>query len=133
MPTTDRIFLGLVVSALVVASAQNFAFVMQSGFTLENVLFGFVASVVSSLLVAFLVQLPIWTLLYLIRVPLLVASCIAAALTCAAYAYLIWVLSNHPMPDIPRTPGRQAYIVIGAFVGTLAGFVCWRMAKEELV
>jgi hypothetical protein len=106
---------------------------MQSGLTLQNLLFGFLGAVFSSLLVAFLVQLPIWALLHLIRVPLLVASCIAASLACAAYAYLIWVFSNHPMPEIPRTPGRHTHIVIGAFVGTLAGFVCWRVAKEELV
>lgn len=104
---------------------------MQSGLTLQNLLFGFLGAAFSSALVAFFLQLPIWALLHLIRVPLLIASCIAASLTCAAYAYLIWVFGNHPVLDVPNTAGRHVYIFVGAFVGALAGFVCWRVAKEE--
>lgn len=134
MPSTDRLFLGLIIGALVVAIVQLSVFLLQAWpFSPADVIFGFIGSAIGALLIAFLLQAPVWGILSLMRVPAWAGSTIAGALIWALYAKVIWVLSNHPMREVPTTPGEGVYWVVGAGVGAVSGYLCWRVAKEGLV
>lgn len=107
-------------------------FAVQSGeLSIGGALFGFIASALPAALLAFFLQLPIWAVLHLVRVPDRMGSPIAGAVAGAAYAVVLWALSNHPMPEVP-TLGRHVYVLIGAIVGAVSGYVCWRVAKEDV-
>lgn len=134
MPSTDRLFLGLIIGALVVTLVYLSVCLLQAGpVSLTDIILGFIGSAIWGVLVTFFLQAPIWGVLSLMRVPPWAGSTIAGALACALCAKVMWVLSNHPMPEVPTTPSEGVYWVVGAGVGAVSGYLCWRVAKEGVV
>lgn len=117
----------------VIATAQHGIFLAQSGaLSFERVVFGFAASALPAAIFVFVLQLPVWTLLHLVRIPDWLGSPVAGSLAGAMYASAIWALSNHPWREPPLTPGLEVHVGIGTIVGAFAGYVCWRVSKQEL-
>lgn len=133
MPGTDRLFLGLFANALIISSVRHLAFLLQSGeWSVGAVVFGFIATVLSTVILVVLLQAPMWAVLHLARVPDWLGSTIAGAVFCIGYAQLDWALSNHPWREPPATAGQHVYLVTGILVGAFSGYVCWRVARDEL-
>ncbi len=113
---------------------ENLRLVLLSGdFSLDVVVLGFIGWAFFSTLAVFFLQLPIWAVLHVLRAPDWAGSSAAGAVTGAACGLIAWLLSNHPMPEVPVTLGKNVYVIIGAIVGAVSGFACWRVAKEGLV
>lgn len=129
----DRLFLGLFLSGLTLAGGLLLGWMAQArAISWDDVVLGFIGYAFFAMLVVFFVQLPVWSLLHLVRVPDWAGSPAAGAAAATPCAALFWVLSNHPPPLEPSGPGMLVYLIIGAIIGAIGGAVCWRAAKADV-
>lgn len=128
----DRLFLGLVLSGLTIASALHLAWMAQAeAISWGDVVFHFIGWAFFAVIAVFIVQLPIWAVLHLLRVPDWAGSLAAGTAAGASCAVVFRVLSNHPPPAAHAVSSVYLYLLIGAVIGAIAGSVGWRFAKAD--